>query len=99
MPHNIAPWFDNSDLVACGAEATRHGVVEAIFEAKGTRFVTPGSPEQPARGLDRRLHRVPAVYQSGDECSLGLGLAFAAHRSVDESGPPPNQVHGWDEGA
>src|SRR5262245_31776018 len=97
VAHEIAPALDDFHLVAALAQRLANVVAEAILEPERARLLAPGTAEEPARRLDRRLRAEPSVDDAGDERGLRLRLALAAHRAVDEPRTSVDQVHGGDQ--
>src|SRR5437773_10388727 len=84
VAHEVAPVLDDLDVVAARPQRLAHVVAEARLEPERPGLVAPGAPVEPARRLDRGLRPEPAVEALRDQRGLGLRLALAAHRAVDE---------------
>ena len=94
MAHQIAPAFDDLHLVPPLAKRVPDVVVESILEPQRAGLLAPGSPEEPARRLDRRLWIESAIDDARDEGRLRLRLALAAHGAVDEARTSVDE-YGW----
>src|SRR5262249_37307105 len=72
------------DLVAGREQAVDQIAVEAGFQAQAGAERAPGAAEEPAGRVDGALERLAIAHVAGEERSLGLRLAIAAHAAVGE---------------
>src|SRR6185369_13606117 len=98
VAHQIAPAFDDLHLVPPLAKHVPDVVAKSILEPQRAGLLAPGSPEEPARCLDRRLWIESAIDDARDEGRLRLRLALTAHGAVDEARVSVDEIHGWDQG-
>ena len=98
MAHEIAPTLDDLHLVSPLAQRVPDVVAKSILEPQRAGLLAPGSAEEPARRLDRRLWIESAIDDARDEGRLRLRLALSAHRAVDEARASVDEVHGRDQG-
>ena len=80
-------------LVSARGEGVGHRRSETALEAQAAVLLAPVAAEQPARGVERLLHRESVVDDAGDDRGRGLRLALAAHRPVDQLGAVVAQQH------
>jgi hypothetical protein len=69
-----------------------HQLVDQIgrkprFNAQAGARRSPGSPQEPARTIQRLLERLAVADMAGEHLGLGLRLAVAAHRAVSQDAP------------
>src|SRR3954471_24121166 len=94
VAHHVGPVVDEADvLVAARGQLARHALAEARLEPQAAVLLAPRAPEQPARRVDRLLHREAVVDDAGGERRLRLRLTLAPHRAVDELRPALADQH------
>src|SRR5215475_15561511 len=97
VAEEIVPLLAHLYVVAAGGEVAREGGLVAALEIEGSRGRAPRTAIEPARRFHARLRPQAAVEPSREKCGLRLGLALAAHGSVDEARSARLQIHGGDE--
>ena len=63
-------------------QGCHQGWVKTILQLQGRGDITPGSPQQPARGSDRLLQGLTEAGVAGEYRCLCLGLSLPAHGPI-----------------